>query len=76
MRELNFAEVRAAGLPAFVALPYLTYEYRPLADDVAVRVTLARQPHICTTSHMPEMGWLHRGGCPCPYCRAAEEAEP
>jgi len=75
MRALNFAEVRAAGLPARVRFPYVTYEYRPLGDDVAVRLTPARKTHarapsrVCTTSHMPETGWLHKDGCCCRYCR-------
>ena len=72
MRALNFAEVRAAGLPARVKLAYVTYEYRPLGDDVAVRLTTARKAHVCTTSRMPETGWFHNKGCPCPYCRATE----
>ena len=74
MRELTFAEVRAAGLPARVELAYVTYEYRPLADDVAVRIAPAPQAQVCTTSHMPQTGWRHREGCPCPYCRATAEA--
>ena len=60
MRALNFAEVRAAGLPARVRFPYVTYEYRPLGDDVAVRLTPARKTQVCTTSHMPWTGWLHQ----------------
>ena len=30
MRELSFAEVRAAGLRAYVEFAYVSYEYRPL----------------------------------------------
>ena len=33
MRELSFAEVRAAGLRAYVEFAYVGYEYRPLYDD-------------------------------------------
>jgi hypothetical protein len=71
MEELNFAQVRAAGLPARVELAFATYEYRPLSDDVAVRIC---PPRPCTTTRMPETGWHHLEGCPCPYCQAAGEA--
>jgi hypothetical protein len=74
VRELSFAEVRAAGLPALAALPYVTYEYRPLGDDVAVRISAALQRHTCTTSRIPETGWLHREGCPCSFCETGKEA--
>lgn len=74
MRELSFADVRAAGLSARVELAYVTYEYRPLRDDVAVRIATTRQPHECTTSRIPETGWFHEKGCLCSYCRAADEA--
>ena len=75
MRALNFAEVRAAGLPARVRFPYVTYEYRPLGDDVAVRLSPAPETRVratsrlCTTSHMPQSGWLHQPDCCCRYCR-------
>jgi hypothetical protein len=38
MRELSFAEVRAAGLRAYVEFAYVGYEYRPLYDDVAIHI--------------------------------------
>ncbi len=71
MRELSFAEVRAAGLPARVELANVIYEYQPLSDDVAVRVTPGRWPYLGTTCRMPETGWLHKEGCPCSYCQMA-----
>ena len=74
MRELSFAEVRAAGLPARVELAEVSYEYRPLLDGVAVRVTSARPSFAGTTHHMPQTGWLHQKGCPCPYCQTGKEA--
>lgn len=56
MRELTFAQVRAAGPPAHIELADATYEYRPLGGDVAVR--FARSPGLraCTASHVPEPG--------------------
>ena len=74
MRELSFAEVRAAGLPARVELADVIYEYRPLLDGVAVRVTSARPSFAGTTHRVPQGGWLHRRDCPCSYCQAPEEA--
>jgi hypothetical protein len=74
MRELSFAEVRAAGLPARVELADMTYEYRPLLDGVAVRVTSARPSFAGTTHRMPERGWLHKRDCPCSYCQTGKEA--
>lgn len=74
MRELSFTEVRAAGLPAVVKLTYVTYEYRPLYDDVAVRITMARQPHVATTYRIPQTGWRHQRDCTCSYCQAKEMA--
>ena len=74
MRVLSFAEVRAAGQPALVALPNVTYEYRPLGDDVAVCINGAHQrDSVCTTSRIPETGWLHREGCPCSFCATGKE---
>jgi hypothetical protein len=72
MRELSFAEVRAAGLPARVDLADVTYEYRPLLDGVAVRIAAAPQPDVGTTDRMPQTGWLHTRDCPCSYCQATE----
>ena len=76
MRELDFAEVRAAGLPAIVELAQVTYEYRPLPDEVAVYLAPARRPYMGTTHRMPETGWVHRQGCVCPYCRTRVQALP
>jgi hypothetical protein len=74
MRELSFTEVRAAGLPAAAKMTYVTYEYRPLYDDVAVRITMTRQPHVATTSRIPQTGWRHERDCTCSYCQAKEMA--
>lgn len=74
MREMSFAEVRAAGLPATVKLTYVTYEYRPLYDDVAVRIAMVREAHVATTYRIPQAGWRHEQGCACPYCQAKEMA--
>ena len=62
MRELTFEEVRAAGLPARVEAAYVTYEYRPLADDVAVRIgSRASGPAVHHLSHAPD-GLVPQGG--------------
>ena len=74
MRELSFAEVRAAGLPARVELADVIYDYRPLLDGVTVRVTSARSAFAGTTHRVPQGGWLHRRDCPCPYCQTGKEA--
>jgi hypothetical protein len=76
MRELSFAEVRAAGLPARVQLANVIYEYQPLSDDVAVRATpgpwpCLGTPYLGTTCRMPGTGWEHKEGCPCSYCQMA-----
>lgn len=73
MRELSFAQVRAAGRAAWVDMPYVTYEYRPLVDDVAVRIRIAQQPSGGTTYRVPENGWRHAEDCPCIFCRESEE---
>ncbi len=75
MKELSFAEVRAAGLPAHIELPYVSYEYRPLPDDVAVHIPPADE--ACgTTLRVPQRGWLHDAGCLCPFCRTGREEAP
>lgn len=72
MRELSFAEVRAAGLPAYIEFAYVGYEYRPLSDDVAIHI-----PPACescgTTLRVPQAGWLHTESCRCPYCQTNPE---
>jgi hypothetical protein len=75
-KALSLGEVRPAGLPARLELPYVIYEYRPLPDDVAVLVRSSRQiqGHTATTSRIPETGWHHREGCGCAVCRADQEA--
>ena len=75
MRELTLTQVRAAGLPAHIELADVTYEYRPLGEDVAVRFPSSPGLRACTTPHIPEAGWLHSEGCPCTYCQTAEEAQ-
>jgi hypothetical protein len=52
----------------------MTYEYRPLLDGVAVRVTSARPSFPGTTPLVPQRGWLHKKDCPCSYCQATAEA--
>jgi hypothetical protein len=74
MRELTLTQVRAAGLPAHIELADVTYEYRPLGDDVAVRFPSSPGLRACTTSHIPETGWRHVEGCWCEYCQGAKEA--
>ncbi len=74
MKELSFVDVRAAGLPARARLEGVTYDYRPLSDEVAVRITYGRWPYLGTTRRMPESGWLHEAGCLCRFCRTGEEA--
>jgi hypothetical protein len=75
MRELSFAEVRAAGLRAYVEFAYVGYEYRPLYDDVAIHI-----PPACescgATLRVPQAGWLHPERCPCPYCHTNLEEVP
>jgi hypothetical protein len=73
MRELSYAEVRAAGLPTRVDLAEVTYEYRPLLDGVIVRVTSARPSFPGSSHHVPAKGWLHQRDCPCSYCQVTEE---
>ena len=74
MRELSFAEVRAAGLPARVELADVIYDYRPLLDGVVVRVAAAPQSDAGTTHRVPQRGWLHERDCPCPFCQTGKEA--
>jgi hypothetical protein len=72
MKELSFAQVRAAERPAWVDMPHVTYEYSPMLDDVSVRIRADRQP-AGTTYRMPKSGWRHEEGCLCIFCRMAEE---
>ena len=74
MRELSFAEVRAAGLPARVDLADVIYEYRPVLDGVTVRSAAAPRPDASSTHRLPQRGWLHTKDCPCCYCQATGEA--
>jgi hypothetical protein len=53
--------------------PDMTYEYRPLLDGVAVRVTSARPSFPGSSHHVPARGWLHQRDCPCSYCQVTEE---
>ena len=73
MRELSYAEVRAAGLPARLELADATYEYRPLLDSVAVLSTHSHRLYAGATHRLPVEGWYHEDGCACSYCRAAGE---
>ena len=57
MRELSFAEVRAAGLPARVEFAFIGYRYRPLLDDVIVCVPPDRE--ACATTLY---GHVRQGG--------------
>jgi len=69
MRELSFAEVLDAGMPARIELAYVGYEYRPLFGDVAVHIPPAGADTVGTTHRVPRRGWHHDAGCACPYCR-------
>lgn len=75
MRELSFAEVRAAGLPARVEFAFIGYRYRPLLDDVIVCVPPDREA-CATTLRIPQAGWLHKPGCLCSYCQSSPEEVP
>jgi len=69
MRELSFAEVLDAGMPARIELAYVGYEYRPLFGDVAVHIPPAGESAVGTTHRVPCKGWRHEPGCACRYCR-------
>jgi hypothetical protein len=70
MRELSFAEVLEAGMPARIELAYVGYEYRPLLGDVAVHIPPTGAAAVGTTHRVPRRGWHHDAGCTCPYCRS------
>jgi len=73
MRKLDFADVRAAGLPAHVEAAPLHYEYRPLFGDVAVYLEGTARPLSTTTHRVPARGWSHDPGCACRFCEEGEE---
>ena len=70
MRELSFAEVLDAGMPARIELAHVGYEYRPLFGDVAVHIPPAGEGAVGTTHRVPRRGWHHDPGCTCAYCRS------
>jgi hypothetical protein len=74
MRELSFAEVLDAGMPARIELAYVGYEYRPLFGDVAVHIPPAGDGAVGTTHRVPRRGWRHDPGCTCRYCRSPGRA--
>jgi hypothetical protein len=76
MRELSFAEVLDAGMPARIELAYVGYEYRPLFGDVAVHIPPAGEDAVGTTHRVPRRGWHHNPGCTCRYCRSQSRATP
>jgi hypothetical protein len=54
--KLSFAHVRAAGLPARAEVAALVYEYRPLADQVAVSVGVDPRLQATATHRVPDDG--------------------
>jgi hypothetical protein len=70
MRELSFAEVLDAGMPARIELAYVGYEYRPLFGDVAVHIPPTGESAVGTTHRVPRKGWHHEPGCSCRYCKS------
>ena len=73
MRTLSFAQVREAGLPARAQVGGLTYQYRPLADQVVVSLQTDRLQAV-VTHRVPDFGWSHQVACACRFCLGGEEA--
>ena len=70
--KLSFAQVREAGLPARAQVAGLTYEYRPLADEVVVSMPTGRL-QATATHRVPDGGWSHQAPCTCRFCLGGEE---